>query len=157
MVSPDPAGLSAVNTTNPQTWNSYAYVSNSPLDAVDPLGLCGLSDIANAAVRNLSLTPGALELCSIKEIFREHFFDLPGHGNPPKCLMDVNHPEKICRMRFNFREFATFEELQISDNVDYFTRLSCAVNTSGVASFVNDVSGDNQIGLGNTPITWNLQ
>jgi hypothetical protein len=36
---PDPAGLAAVDLTNPQTWNRYAYVGNNPLGNVDPLGL----------------------------------------------------------------------------------------------------------------------
>jgi RHS repeat-associated protein len=40
-ISPDPAGLAAVNPTNPQTWNRYAYVMNDPLALVDPLGLVG--------------------------------------------------------------------------------------------------------------------
>jgi len=40
-VSPDPAGTSAVNPANPQSWNRYAYVNGSPLNSVDPLGLCG--------------------------------------------------------------------------------------------------------------------
>jgi len=38
-ISPDPAGLAAVDLSNPQTWNRYAYVTNAPLNAVDPLGL----------------------------------------------------------------------------------------------------------------------
>jgi len=37
--SPDPAGLAAVDPTNPQSWNGYSYVLNSPLSLVDPLGL----------------------------------------------------------------------------------------------------------------------
>jgi RHS repeat-associated protein len=37
--SPDPAGLAAVNPGDPQSWNRYAYVRNSPLTLVDPLGL----------------------------------------------------------------------------------------------------------------------
>jgi RHS repeat-associated protein len=37
--SPDPGGLGAVDPTNPQTWNRYAYVGNNPLGLVDPLGL----------------------------------------------------------------------------------------------------------------------
>jgi RHS repeat-associated protein len=43
-ISPDPAGLAAVDPANPQTWNRYAYVMNSPMNATDPLGLlqqCG--------------------------------------------------------------------------------------------------------------------
>jgi len=38
-VSPDPAGLAAVNPANPQSWNRYAYVTNNPLALIDPLGL----------------------------------------------------------------------------------------------------------------------
>jgi RHS repeat-associated protein len=38
-ISPDPAGLGAVDPGNPQTWNRYAYVGNNPLAYGDPLGL----------------------------------------------------------------------------------------------------------------------
>ncbi len=46
-MTPDPAGLAAVDPTNPQSWNRYSYVLNDPLDFVDPLGLeppCGDPD-----------------------------------------------------------------------------------------------------------------
>jgi RHS repeat-associated protein len=38
-LAPDPAGLAAVDLTNPQTWNRYAYVGNNPLSRTDPKGL----------------------------------------------------------------------------------------------------------------------
>src|SRR5439155_15884631 len=38
-LSPDPAGLGAVSLGNPQSWNRYAYGTNSPLIAIDPDGL----------------------------------------------------------------------------------------------------------------------
>jgi len=39
--SPDPSGLAAVDPTNPQSWDRYAYVLNNPLALTDPFGLCG--------------------------------------------------------------------------------------------------------------------
>jgi RHS repeat-associated protein len=36
---PDPAGLASVDPANPQSFNRYAYVRNSPLNLIDPLGL----------------------------------------------------------------------------------------------------------------------
>jgi RHS repeat-associated protein len=38
-VSPDPSGRNAVDPSNPQSWNRYAYVFNSPLSNFDPTGL----------------------------------------------------------------------------------------------------------------------
>jgi RHS repeat-associated protein len=38
-ITPDPAGLGATNVLNPQSWNRYAYVANSPMSFVDPFGL----------------------------------------------------------------------------------------------------------------------
>jgi len=43
--SPDPAGLAAVNPSNPQSWNRYAYVMNNPMNSVDPLGLSDCPDL----------------------------------------------------------------------------------------------------------------
>jgi len=38
-MTPDPAGLAAVDSGNPQTWNRYAYVNNNPTNYIDPSGL----------------------------------------------------------------------------------------------------------------------
>jgi len=37
--SPDPAGILSVRTTDPQSWNRYAYTRNSPLTHIDPTGM----------------------------------------------------------------------------------------------------------------------
>ena len=38
-ISSDPAGLGAVDFSNPQSWNRYGYVGNNPLNLTDPSGL----------------------------------------------------------------------------------------------------------------------
>ena len=38
-ITTDPAGLSAVDPLDPQSWNRYAYVANDPLHNMDPSGL----------------------------------------------------------------------------------------------------------------------
>ena len=47
-MTPDPAGMAAVDPGNPQTWNRYAYVNNNPTNAIDPSGMaprerCGVA------------------------------------------------------------------------------------------------------------------
>jgi RHS repeat-associated protein len=37
--TPDPAGLAAVDPSNPQSWNAYAYVNGDPLEETDPTGM----------------------------------------------------------------------------------------------------------------------
>ncbi|MHB8413613.1 MAG: RHS repeat domain-containing protein [Candidatus Acidiferrales bacterium] len=37
--SPDPAGMTAANPANPQSWDRYAYVMNNPLTSTDPSGM----------------------------------------------------------------------------------------------------------------------
>ncbi len=56
--SPDPAGIAAVNPTDPQSWNRYAYVGSSPLIFIDPRGLCGEPDES----LNIPDSPGVVNL-----------------------------------------------------------------------------------------------
>jgi RHS repeat-associated protein len=39
--SPDPLGIGAVDPSDPQSWNRYAYVRNNPLAMEDPTGMGG--------------------------------------------------------------------------------------------------------------------
>jgi RHS repeat-associated protein len=57
-LSPDPAGLAAVDLTNPPSFNRYAYVGNNPTTLVDPSGLhpcigswpCGNANFGNIGI-----------------------------------------------------------------------------------------------------------
>jgi RHS repeat-associated protein len=44
-LTPDPAGLAAVDMTDPQTWNQYTYVRNNPLALVDPSGMWAMAPV----------------------------------------------------------------------------------------------------------------
>jgi hypothetical protein len=45
-MTPDPAGMLAVDVSNPQSWNMYSYVLNNPLGMIDPTGTDGCSNTA---------------------------------------------------------------------------------------------------------------
>jgi RHS repeat-associated protein len=76
--SPDPAGISAVRLRNPQSWNRYAYVMNSPLNATDPSGLSsfGLNQIGgaiwlggNGSSWGSCIDDGVIEDCGLASAF----------------------------------------------------------------------------------------
>ena len=72
--SPDPSGLSAVHPRNPQTLNRYAYVTNSPLAAVDPQGLDGGSDGCRRRRRLWQRLRGRPSVgCSVSRLLRRAF------------------------------------------------------------------------------------
>jgi len=48
-MTPDPAGRYVANPSNPQSWNRYAYVRNSPLALTDPTGLNPACFLANCS------------------------------------------------------------------------------------------------------------
>ncbi len=64
-VSPDPAGLGAVDPANPQSWNRYAYVLNNPLAYKDPLGLdCVYLNDSGDGIEEIDRSGGASECWS---------------------------------------------------------------------------------------------
>ena len=60
------------------------------------------------------------------------------------------------RHRVNFETYAVGPDgIKISRTINFYVRLSCQTNPSGVGFFSQDVSGDNRLGTGTTPLSWN--
>jgi hypothetical protein len=77
--------------------------------------------------------------------------DTPGVTDPLATTPD--------RVRYNFTAYAVGPDgvTQISPNLSYYVVISCIQGSSGIAELSTGVSGDNQIGLGTTKTSWNLQ
>jgi RHS repeat-associated protein len=80
-LSPDPAGISAVDPTDPQSWNRYAYVMNNPLSNIDQTGLGGPYPCGPAGCN----IPGAVN-CGAPG-------GIPGQGG---CNTSGNFPCLVC-------------------------------------------------------------
>ena len=92
--------------------------------------------------------------------------DNPQSSNPVGNVYDLDAPGaqppnvdgNTYRIRTNFYAYAALPDGTTisSQNYNFYVRVSCTKTASGY-QFVNDVPGDNQIGTGTTPTTWNLQ
>ena len=82
---PDPAGLAAVDPSDPQTWNKYAYVLNNPCSAIDPLGL----DSCNFNV-SLSNQAGASLNVNAIESQIQALFQASSQGQPNSVGINFN-------------------------------------------------------------------
>jgi len=56
-ISPDPAGLAAVDATAPQSWNRYGYVVNNALQLIDPRGTTVCDEQGNNCYDSVTVYP----------------------------------------------------------------------------------------------------
>ncbi|MGH9540784.1 MAG: RHS repeat-associated core domain-containing protein, partial [Terriglobales bacterium] len=62
-LTPDPAGLAAVDPGNPQSWNRYAYALNNPVTNTDPTGLLAVVPQGCVGTPNADPTTGDYYMC----------------------------------------------------------------------------------------------
>lgn len=80
-------------------------------------------------------------------------FNLDAVGFYEKGPVVYNPPY---RHRVNFETYAVGPDgIKISKTINFYVRLSCQTNSNGVGFFSQDVSGDNILGTGTTPLSWN--
>ena|GEM_PF-2885815 len=80
-------------------------------------------------------------------------------ADQPSSDFDVtDQPITNRRLRANFEEYAVLgnPSVAVSGNLALYTRVSCTLSGSGIA-FDDSLPGDNQAGLGTTPLTNDLQ
>lgn len=87
-LSPDPAGLRAVTLVQPQSWNRYAYVSNAPLTASDPLGLCPIPSAYNQGATETEEHYLQRVLRLLRCAYGGPAFHDPGWSGFPLCGVD---------------------------------------------------------------------
>ncbi len=77
--------------------------------------------------------------------------DAPGTGNVPADPVNT-----IARLRANFRQWAISGSQKVSDDMNWFSRIS-VIKTANGDVLSNEIAGDNVAGIGTTNLSWNLQ
>jgi RHS repeat-associated protein len=107
-IQPDPAGVGAVDPSNPQSWNRYAYVLNNPLSNIDPTGLyCQWDPDAHGVVTNDSTgdpdtgTQGQCEglggtWVPDNGVFTEAYLGIPDNGASTITAQSTACPSGSC-------------------------------------------------------------
>jgi hypothetical protein len=122
--------------------------------------------ISEQVFTNSTEDPGAEEPAGYDDTSALSFQDQdPQSGGSGGKVYDLDapgyHPPAIdgntYRLRVNFSTFASLPDgTVISPPYNFYVRLSCQWLSPGMA-FGTDVAGDNQIGVGTTKTSWNLQ
>jgi hypothetical protein len=142
-------GYETIGTITPSVYNSSVIIHRWLISRSDPVN--SSSGIIDGPFGDDS-----------PALYRD---DLPQSGGSNGKVYDTDAPGvapgnvdgNTYRYRINFYTYAALPDgTRISPNYYFYVRLSCTRNTFGY-QFVNDVPGDNQIGSGSTPLTWNLQ
>ncbi len=123
--SPDPAGKGAVHLDDPQTWNMYGYVRNSPATLTDPSGQCDWCQrLLNAATGGGFVSDAELA-SSIQRT--------PETNKPPglnqkarTALMTVTRPSKRTETVYQIAGIVNHETGGMSDSKSENTPLSTA-------------------------------
>jgi RHS repeat-associated protein len=82
-IHPDPAGLAAVDPANPQSWNRYAYVLNSPMGLIDPTGLTTCDVNGNNCYDSVTVTAGSDDSGDLLGLLFQSFISLIDPPAPP--------------------------------------------------------------------------
>jgi hypothetical protein len=63
----------------------------------------------------------------------------------------------VVRRRINFKLYTTVGNITLPQSVLYWYVRQSIIKTSSGDQLLNDISGDNTVGIGATALTWNLQ
>jgi len=147
-ISPDPAGLGAVDPSNPQTWNRYAYVMNNPLNYIDPLGLgpCGGRPCVYMPPNNPGDEFDWLELSFWSDISGEDAFYVlafPGAGGP--CAFglcgDLNATTNNCSVAVSCDTSLTPHcGITVKQSNGSYTQYNGEPSTGNLAQIINPFS-----------------